>query len=177
MKSARGLGGVAALALGISLLAGCGGEARQGGDPALEPVAIQDQEGAVCGMLLAEQTAPRGQVVHRDGERAFLCSISDLLAYLDAPSPHGKAVKVLVEVMDASQDPSVAHKGPHPWLDAGEAVYVVGIERSGVMGEPVLIYHDAAAAEAVTAGTSARILDFDALRARWAERQSAGSHH
>jgi len=160
-----------ALALAVSSATGCGRD-----DPAREalapdPIPISDQEGAVCGMLVREQSAPRSQVVHRDGERAFLCSIGDLLAYLAAPSPHGAPVRVLVEVMEPTQDPAESHTGDHPWIDAEAGVYVVGIERPRVMGAAVLVYRDRAAAEAVIAGTSAKILSWSELEPWWAEQQ------
>jgi nitrous oxide reductase accessory protein NosL len=167
----------ATLAVITCLAAGCGSEETLEPTRSRDPVEITDQEGAVCGMLLREQTAPRAQVVHRDGERSFICSISDLLAYLDAPSPHGRVIQVLVEVMDPSQDPALPHTNPHPWVDSEDAVYVVGIERSGVMGEPVLTYHDRVAAERVIQGTSARILGFDELRSWWAGIQGAATRH
>jgi nitrous oxide reductase accessory protein NosL len=135
------------------------------------PIPISDQEGAVCGMLLREQSAPRSQVVHRDGERSFLCSIGDLLAYMSAPSPHGAPVRVLVEVLQPSQDPAESHTGAHPWIDAEAGVYVVGIERPQIMGAPVLIYRDRAAAEQMIAGTSAKILRWEDLGPWWAAQQ------
>jgi nitrous oxide reductase accessory protein NosL len=140
------------------------------------PIAISDQEGAVCGMLVREQSAPRSQVVHRDGERSFLCSIGDLLAYLAAPSPHGAPARVLVEFLQPTQDPAESHTGAHPWIVAEEGVYVVGIERERIMGAPVLIYRDRAAAEQVIVGTSAKILSWNELGSWWAEQQGGAPH-
>ena len=44
-----------------------GGRADDGDTQAHQAVALADQEDEVCGMLVREQSAPRGQVVHRDG--------------------------------------------------------------------------------------------------------------
>jgi len=155
---------------------GCGGDesAQQALD--LGPVAISNQEGAVCGMLVREQSAPRSQVVHRDGERSFVCSVGDLLAYLDAPSPHGTPAQVLVEVLQPTQDPAESHTGDHPWIAAEEGVYVVGIERKRIMGPPVLVYRDRVSAEQVIAGTSAKIMSWDELGSWWAEQQGGTPH-
>jgi nitrous oxide reductase accessory protein NosL len=142
----------------------------------LAPIPIADQEGAVCGMLVREQSAPRSQVVHRDGDRSFLCSIGDMLAYLAAPSPHGAPARVLVEVLEPTQDPAESHTGTHPWIAAEDGIYVVGIERPRIMGAPVLIYRDRAAAEQVIAGTSAEILNWDELSAWWAAQQGDTAH-
>lgn len=166
---------IAALLIGSlsGWLAGCDRAAERGPTAAHAPAPIADQEGAVCGMVVRDQSAPRAQVVHRDGTRAFLCSIGDLLAYLQVPSPHGAAEAVLVEVMAADEDPLEAHTGPHPWLPAAQAVFLVGIERRGIMGEPVLVYRDLETAARVARGTSAQALDFAALRSWWMERERA----
>ncbi len=150
---------------------GCGpGESRPGTHEH-RPRALVDQAGAVCGMLVSEQTAPRAQVVHRDGEHAFLCSLGDLLVHLDAPSPHGAARSVFVEVMRPDQDPQLAHTGEHSWQRAEDAVYVVGVERSGVMGPPVLAYASAEAARAVARRhDGARVVDFTGLATWWRAR-------
>ena len=158
---------VRALLLGGILLVACGGDQTESRPATLEPVEIADQEGAVCGMLVRDQSAPRGQVIHRNGERAFLCSIGDLLAYLYAPSPHGQPLQVLVEVMDPSEDPNLVHSGPHPWIPAEVGVYVVGISRTQIMGPPVLVYRDRASAEKVVAGTSAQVLSYSELADWW----------
>jgi len=157
----------ARLALAAMLMLACSGAEEAADSPAaaLEPVSIDDQEGAVCGMLLRDQPAPRAQVVHRDGERAFVCSIGDLLVHLSAPSPHGRAAQVLVEVVSPDADPTVLDMGPHDWVAAELAFFVVGIPRKGVMGPAVLAYRDAAAAESVAASfPDAQVLPFEALR-------------
>jgi nitrous oxide reductase accessory protein NosL len=127
-------------------------------------------------MLIREQSAPRGQVIHRDGKRSFLCSIGDLLAYLAAPSPHGAPARVLVEVLQPTQDPAESHTGAHPWIDAEEGVYVVGLERPQVMGTPVLIYRDRAAAEHVIEEPSAKIMSWNELGPWWAAQQGGRAH-
>jgi nitrous oxide reductase accessory protein NosL len=160
--------------IAAGLLAIACGPRDDGGAVADAPVAIEDQEDAVCGMLVRDQSAPRAQLVHRDGERAFFCSIGDLLVHLAAPSPHGPARAVFVEAMRADEDPGASHTGPHPWLPAEAAAYVVGVERSGIMGAPVLVYADDAVARRVAAGRpDARVLDFDGLQRWWRERQAA----
>jgi thiamine biosynthesis lipoprotein len=154
------------------LAVGCDGPERSAGPYPLEAGEIADHEGAVCGMLVRGQSAPRAQVIHRDGEHSFLCSIGDLLAYLEVPSPHGAAERVFVEVMDPTEDPLESHTAPHPWIPAEDAVYLVGILRRGIMGPPVLVYRSRAEAEQVAAASSARLLDFDGLREWWRQRGS-----
>lgn len=113
--------------------------------------AIGLSECAACGMVVREQPAPRGQVVHRDGTRVFLCSLADLVQYLQAPSKHGSPVSVFVEVLDPAAAPKEKSTAERPWARAEEAGYVVGVEREGIMGKPVLAYPSAAAAAAAAA--------------------------
>jgi len=165
--------GAVFLACLAALVLAC--EPEPGKDVVIDPSpqAISNQEGAVCGMLVRDQSAPRAQLLHRDGERAFLCSIGDLLAYLEVPSPHGAPVAIQVEVMDPAEDPLLSHPDPHPWVAAEEAVYVVGVARERIMGRPVMVYRDVADAQRAAAGASARMLDFTELKRWWAEEQGA----
>ncbi len=75
--------------------------------------------------------------------------------------------------MDPGEDPIQSHTGSHPWIPAEQGVYVVGIERRGIMGAPVLVYRNRADAEQVTEGTRARILDFGQLKLWWKQRTGA----
>lgn len=158
--------GVAALAMLLCLA--CGADDERDATTAHSALPIADQEDAVCGMLVREQSAPRSQVVYRDGERLFFCSLGDMLVHLDAPSPHGRAETIFVEVMSPDQDPLETHTGEQPWLPADEAVYVVGVPREGIMGEPVLAYATRADAEQVARQyEGAELLELAGLRDWW----------
>lgn len=152
-----------ATALGLALACSSEDQAERKA-AADKPERIADQAGAVCGMLVRDQSAPRAQVVHRDGERAFVCSIGDLLVYLAAPSPHGAVMSVLVESMREDEDPAQTHVGEHAWVRAEEAHYVVGVKRSAIMGEPVMVYADAEVAARVAKRLGGRVRTFQALR-------------
>jgi nitrous oxide reductase accessory protein NosL len=129
-------------------------------------------EGAVCGMVVSEQPAPRAQVVHRDGTRLYLCGIADLLLHLDAHSPHGASVEIYVEAMEVDEDPRDVHLGEHEWVRAEGAIYRIGDERPGlIMGTPVMVYRDRSIAENAIAHGPTKILGFEELQAWW-RRQS-----
>jgi len=158
----------------LLVLGACEPDSARDSAATIAPAPIADQEDAVCGMLVREQSAPRAQVVHRDDSRFFFCSVGDLLAHLAAPSRHGAVQRVFVEVMDPGEDPLASHTGAHPWIDADEAVFVVEVERRGVMGAPVLVYRDSeAAAQVLQHSASARSLDFVELKRWWDARQKA----
>ena len=123
-------------------------------------------------LLLVSSTAaaPRGQLVHRDNTRLFFCSASDMLTYLAAPSPHGSAVALFVESMDQVADPLVLNVEPQPWIDATQASYVVGFEKT-VMGDPILAYTTPAQAQAQAGRLSAQMMTWTELRAWAAQRR------
>ena len=168
---------IAALLLALGPIAiataGCGRDDGPDEAHAHAAAPIGDNEDAVCGMIVREQSAPRAQALHRDGERLFFCSLGDWLVHLAAPSPHGNVVATFVEVMAEHEDPLETHTDPHPWHEAEAASYVVGVERRGIMGEPVLAYADRATAERVAARhAGARVLDLAALRSWWRAREA-----
>lgn len=163
-----------ALVLGFASLIACGTADDVASQQLDEPVALQDQEDAVCGMVVSEQSAPRSQVVHGDGSRFFFCSLGDMLVYLDAPSPHGAPQSTFVEVMSPGEDPGQGHFGEHPWVRLEDAVYVVGVHRRGIMGEPVLAYARKDEAESVAvAHSGAQVLNSLELRAWWRDLATA----
>lgn len=112
---------------------------------------IGSGECAACGMIVREQPAPRAQIVHRDGERAFFCSIGDMVTYRASPSPHGEVVATHVEVLPADADPATNDTARRPWVEAERAAFVLGVPRRQIMGEPVLVY--ATTGEAASAAT------------------------
>jgi nitrous oxide reductase accessory protein NosL len=123
-------------------------------------------------MVVSDQPAPRAQVLHRDGTRLYLCGIGDLLAHLEARSPHGAPVDIYVEAMEAHEDPQDIHLGPHEWIRAEDALYRIGDERPRlIMGRPVMVYRDRMTAQSAVSHGPTKILDFDEIRAWW--RQSA----
>ena len=134
------------------------GETMTATDPATDTC-------AACGMVMREQPAPRGQVVHRDGTRAFLCSIDDLVQYLDIPSPAGKPARVYAEVMPDEHESKDMNPAWQPWFDVAELFFVTGIERGAVMGEPIMTYRTRAAAEKAAEKWDGTVITFEQLRA------------
>ncbi len=130
-------------------LSGCSRSTPGSGEAPTEPLPIGDAPCATCGMVVAQQPAPRGQLVHRDGTRAYFCSMSDLVAYVGSPSAHGKPKAIFVETLDASAAPAETSLAPRPWAPAESAGFVVGVARAEVMGKPTLAYATRAEAEAV----------------------------
>jgi nitrous oxide reductase accessory protein NosL len=158
----------------LPLVLGCSSGEREAHDVGSQgATSLAGAEGAVCGMVVSEQPAPRAQVLHRDGTRLFFCGIGDLLVHLDAPSPHGAALEIYVEVMEVDEDPRDVHFGPHEWMRAQEATYRIGDGRPPlIMGAPVMVYRDPESAERAVSHGETTVLDFDALMAWWHQPSS-----
>lgn len=130
-----------------------------------EPAALDGQECAACGMIVREEPSPRAQLVHRDGERAFFCSLADLVAYREVPSRHGEVVHTWVESLPAELDPAAHDAAAQPWIEAERAHFVLGIERR-VMGTPGLSYAREEDARAVAERVGGRAMRWnEAMRA------------
>ncbi len=148
----------------------CAQEEEEPAAHAQQHEALVDQECAVCGMSVASQSAPRAQVLHRDGTRLFFCSLADWRVHLGAPSPHGRAVASFVEVLDPDENPALVLTQPHDWVPAQTASFLVGVQRPGVMGRPLLAYRDREQAESLlhTRGNE-QVLNLASLETWWNE--------
>lgn len=146
----------------LALLLACGGGSTVAIDATPKPV--EGAECEVCGMTVRDQPSPWAEVLHRDGERAFLCSVADLRAYLQNPSAHGKPVEVWVQALPADYDPSSAvGSDTYPWIPAADAVFVVGVARTGVMGVPALSYANRSIAEQAAAKYGGHVVTWAAI--------------
>lgn len=148
----------------LALLA-CGGPQQAAPPTPVEPAPLAGTTCAACGMVVAEQPPPRGQVLHRDGTHAHLCSIGDLRAYLQAPNPHGQPLGTWVEALPAGYDPADTRSAALPWHDAETAHYVVGFHRPATMGRPALSFADAAAAAEASVRVGGHVVTWGDLRA------------
>lgn len=114
-----------------------------------EPMA--DHECGACGMIVREEPSPRAQLVHRDGTHVWFCSIADVVAYMGAPSPHGRIQALWVETLDVAVEPSANGVAARPWMRAEEATFVLGVPRERVMGQAVLTFASATDASSAAA--------------------------
>ena len=150
------------LQLLVVSLAACSGAASAPEGAAASPEPIAEHECGTCGMIVREQVSPRAQIVHRDGTREWFCSMADVVAYLGSPSAHGRIEHVWVEALPADVDPASGDASERPWIQADDAFFVIGFERVGVMGTPVLAF----ASEAEANGAATRL---HARALRWTE--------
>ncbi|HUH04234.1 MAG TPA: nitrous oxide reductase accessory protein NosL [Kofleriaceae bacterium] len=154
---------VAAAAL-VLIGASCSRGGSGAAEVELHAEPIDGQECGACGMIVREQSAARAQLVHRDGTRHFFCSIGDLLAYLEAPSPHGAVRATYVETLDPNADPREFEVAPRPWVPAESAHFVTGVAKPRVMGRPVLVFETAETASAAATQYGGTVVPWRDLR-------------
>ena len=154
----------------LILLVGC---SRESPSPSVDSdLSTRDADVAVCiacGMVVREQPAPRGQVVHRDGTRVFLCSLGDLLRYLDIPSPHGKPQAIYAECLAPNHALEDLDRRSMPWHPVAELSFVIDIDRPGVMGAPVMTYQTREAAERAAITFHGEAVSFTQLQERYTQ--------
>ena len=146
------------------MLAGCGSVASNEA-VSVEPAPIDLAECAVCGMVVGEQTAPRAQVVYRNGVHQHVCSVEEVRALVQSPSPLGKPLGVYVEALPVGFDPATSFTQPLPWVAVEDALFVYGAERPMVMGRPALTFADPEAADQAAAAIGTDVIRWDALQA------------
>ena len=147
----------------ILLITACGRAPEMGDSESLTADAIGHATCAACGMVVSEQPAPRGQMIHRDRTRVFFCSLGDMVRYYEAPSPHGQPVAVYVELMDPSTSPTLLSMEPRPWAQGQETAYVLGLPRTGIMGEPIMAYATEAQADQVIRAHGGHLVEWNDL--------------
>ena len=103
--------------------------------------------------------------MHKDATRQFLCSVSDMVTYLTAPSPHGRITGIWVENMDGVASPLKFETSKLPWISAADSGYVLGVDKPRVMGTPVLVYSSIAAAQRAAKKHGGKALSWSVLRA------------
>ncbi len=127
------------------------------------PIAMDEAACSVCGMLVAEQPSPRGQVVYKNGRHHHLCSLSELRAEVQNASPFGEPIAVYVEALPNDFDPTRMETHELPWIAANEAHYVGGVSRPRVMGIPLLSYAEEDVAQDVAARLGAKPISWQAV--------------
>ncbi len=137
-------------------LAGCG---RKDDDAAAaRPREITGQAScSLDGMLLADYPGPKGQILYKgSSEVAWFCDSVELLSTLLKPEQVRPVLAAHVQDMaKADWDKPVGH-----WIDARQAVYVLGSKRHGSMGPTAASFADEAGAKAFAAQWGGRVLRF-----------------
>lgn len=147
-------------ALAAAGLAGCGRKDDAGG--AAKPQEITAQSScSLDGMLLSDYPGPKGQVIYKgDSQVNWFCDSVELLSTLLKPEQVRAVLTAHVQDMaKADWDKPVGH-----WIDARQAVYVLGSKRHGSMGPTAASFADEAAAKAFAAQWGGRVLRYAEIK-------------
>jgi copper chaperone NosL len=111
-------------------------------------------------MALAEHAGPKGQVFVRDQARPFwFASVRDTIAFLRLPEMPKNVAVVYVNDMGRARNWQQPEAGT--WVDARQAVYVIGSRRrSGMDAEEAVPFGDRAAAQRFAAANGGRVVAF-----------------
>jgi copper chaperone NosL len=157
---------------GLLLVAACSEEEAA----APPPQALGGEEvGHYCGMLLAEHSGPKGQILVKSGGRTFwFSSVRDTFAFLRLPEEPKDIAAVYVS--DMAKAPSWEQPGASNWVKAEEAVFVIGSGKQGGMGGPEAVpFSQEAAAQDFAAANGGRVVSYkEATEAMAAEGGEGG---
>jgi len=157
----------AAIIIGLSVLAGCGKEEAAKVPP---PVATApDATGRYCGMLLAEHSGPKGQILLQSGEKpVWFTSVRDTFTFLALPEEPKDIAAVYVS--DMGKAPSWEKPGDTNWILADKAVYVIESDQVGGMGGAEAVpFGEEAAAKAFIGEHGGRIVGLEDAKAAMTE--------
>lgn len=152
---------VIALLLALTLGA-CREETVAAAPPALLDA---DAVGRYCGMNLLEHEGPKGQVILTAGHDPFwFSSARDTVAFTMMPDEPKDYAGIYVS--DMGRAASWAQPGADNWVDARQAVYVVGSNAQGGMGgTEVVPFSDRAKADEFAASHGGTVRAFADLTA------------
>lgn len=129
--------------------------------PPPPPAAMtRDAIGHYCGMILADHAGPKGQifVASRDAPYWF-SSARDAVAFTLLPD-EPKDIRAIY-VTDMGKAASWEQPGPESWTDARKAVYVIGSNRRGGMGQMETVpFADPARADAFAREHGGQVVRF-----------------
>lgn len=147
-------------ALAAAGLAGCN-RTDDNGD-AVKPQEIAAQSScSLDGMLLSDYPGPKGQVIYKgDSQVNWFCDSVELLSTLLKPEQVRPVLAAHVQDMaKADWDKPVGH-----WINARQAVYVLGSKRHGSMGPTAASFADEAAAKAFATQWGGRVLRYAEIK-------------
>jgi copper chaperone NosL len=116
--------------------------------------------GHYCGMNVLEHTGPKGQIILASRrEPVWFSSARDAVSFTMLPEEPKDIAAIYVS--DMAKAPSWDEPGEMNWVDAKQAVFVIGSRMKGGMGAPETVpFSDRTAAEKFTAENGGQIVSF-----------------
>ncbi len=136
------------------LLTGCSKEDSAETSPL---TLTKDHACKICGMILVEYPGPKAQIHYKKGaSETFCCTPHMFMGYLNPERPRNISAMYVHDMGEADWD--------HPkneWIDAKTAYYVLGGDKKGPMGEPLVPFSALEGAESYVKEHGGRIIRFD----------------
>jgi copper chaperone NosL len=142
-------------------LAGCGEEVAEAPPP---PHALSaEATGHYCGMGLLEHSGPKGQIILASRpDPIWFSSARDTVAFTMLPE-EPKDIRAIY-VSDMAKAPSWDNPGERNWVEAREAVFVIGSNMRGGMGAPETVpFSSRRGADEFAAKHGGQVVTFDAI--------------
>jgi copper chaperone NosL len=119
----------------------------------------KDHACKICGMISAEYPGPKAQIQYKKGESETFCGTPHMfMATLHPERPRNISAIYVHDMGQADWD--------HPkneWIDAKEAYYVLGGDKKGPMGDPLVPFSALEGAESYVKEHGGRIVRFDEI--------------
>jgi copper chaperone NosL len=139
-------------------LAGCKDETAEAPPPPHQLTA--SAIGRYCGMNVLEHTGPKSQIIlASQSEPVWFSSARDAFSFTMLPE-EPKDIRAIY-VSDMAKAPSWEKPGENNWVDAKQAVFVIGSRMKGGMGaDETVPFSDKAAADKFVAENGGRVVAF-----------------
>ncbi len=147
-------------ALPTLTLVACGSD-RESAATGCSPILLTDEhECALCGMTIVRFPGPKGQACLRDGRLLTFCSVQDMLAWSWQPESVPAIDTLFVHDLSRTgwDEPS-----DDAYMEAPDAVYVLGHDRRGAMGHSPASFSRRADAEAFAERHGGQVMELDQI--------------
>ena len=141
------------------LLNACGGPEHDATTPAPGEL-TRDAIGYYCNMLVLDHQGPKGQVFIRGRDQPiWFTSVRDTITFTLLPEEPKNIAAIYVNDMGRA---SWERPEPGTWIDARQALYVVGSDKMGGMGAPEAVpFAERSAAKAFATRHGGEVVSFD----------------
>lgn len=133
------------------------------------PVAPQEiTAGASCsldGMSLADFPGPKGQIHYATGNPDFFCDTVEMFSIYLQPEQKKRITGIFTQDMGKTD----WEKPQGNWIDAKQALYVLGSKKNGSMGPTLAAFARQQDAESFVTGFGGKVLRFDQVTSDMAD--------
>jgi len=112
---------------------------------------------ALDGMVLADFPGPKGQIHYATGETDFFCDTLEMFAMFLQPEQKRRITAIYTQDMGSTD----WEKPQGHWIDAKQALYVIGSKKTGSMGPTIAAFAHQADAEKFAKDNGGKVLRFD----------------